>query len=52
MKRLEKFNKLIIHIMHKKLWERLSKSEKQECVDFIAQNDHLDKNEFAHKVNR
>jgi hypothetical protein len=51
-KRLENFLASKDHVMQQNLLKKLSQEERQMCIDFITENDGLDKNEFALKVNR
>jgi phage-related protein len=52
MTRLEAFNSFVECPVNCKILERLSWGERLECVEFIKQNDELDLNMFAEKVNR
>lgn len=49
MKMLESFK---THPMHYKLFKKLNAAQIEECVQFIKENDHLNRDEFAFKVNR
>lgn len=40
------------HPMLGNLIKKLKKVELQQCLEFIRQHDHMDKNDFAHHVNR
>lgn len=50
--RMTRFHAYKDHTVHRPLFERLSKAEREACEAFIRDNDHLDVNAFAHKVNR
>lgn len=52
MGRLEAFEKLKSHPMIGKDFKKLKKADIEECIRFIQEHDHLDKNEFAIQVNR
>lgn len=52
MTRLEKFESFKDHAMHCKIFKKLTKDERAQCINFINESEHLDKNEFAFKVNR
>jgi hypothetical protein len=52
MIRLSKFEQMKLHPMHGNLYRKLSEKEREQCRDFIRQNDHLDRDDFAEKANR
>lgn len=35
-----------------KLFDKLKKQEREMLLDFVMENDHLSKDEYAHKANR
>jgi hypothetical protein len=52
MTRLEKFMMLKTDHFHSKDFKRLSREQVDIMGEFILENDHLNYNEFAEKVNR
>ncbi len=50
--RLEKFRNFCHHPIQKKLARKLTEAEFDECVAFIEDHEHLDRNGFVFKVNR
>lgn len=50
-KRTEAFNKLFDCPVHRSAMNKMSNEELDMCLEFIAQNDHLDVNQFAAKLN-
>lgn len=51
-KRIETFRSYAKHIVHAKVMAQLSHKDIADCLKFIQDNDHLDRNGFALKVNR
>ncbi len=52
MTRLEIFNSFYADPMLSRDLRRLLTCEINECINFIAEHNHLDKNAFAEKANR
>lgn len=50
--RLLKFESFKHHLMHGKIWKKLSKKELELCRQFILDHDHLDQDNFAYYANR
>ncbi len=51
-KRKDKFISFCEHPFQRKLLAKLSFSERNLCIAFIVENDKLNKDDFAEKVNR
>lgn len=51
-KRIQNFNQMKSHAVLGKLFKKLTKDELKQTENFILENDHLDKNEYAIKCNR
>lgn len=50
--RLKRFQGFESHQMHGRMMKRLSAEERRLCEEFILENEALDSNAFAVKVNR
>lgn len=52
MCRLKTFESLGNHLWYSKIVKKLKVEDKKFCLQFLKENAHLDKNDYAHKVNR
>lgn len=52
MNRSQVFESYSEHVMHHRMFKRLTAAELQLCRDFLRDNESLDRHAFAHKVNR
>lgn len=52
MSRMDNFNKLKLHPIHRNLFKKLSKMELKMCEDFINETESLSIDDFAFKCNR
>ncbi len=49
--RLTEFNKLFLCPVHKSAMKKMKLNELNECYEFLSDNDSLDANQFAAKLN-
>lgn len=52
MKRIEKFNSLKNHQVIGKIYKKLNKDDILFCENFLKENENLNNDDFAFKVNR
>lgn len=52
MKRIEKFETLQKHAWYSKVWRQAAPIDLVFCRSFLLDNESLDENKFAEKVNR
>lgn len=52
MDRLKKFESFKDHSMHGKIYKRLTQAELNRCHEFIMTREGMDKDQFAHELNR